>query len=397
MEYLSQVPYDWETRKKYLDLPFPISEYQSRLSRIRSLMAKNDLDSLIIFGDSRDPGDLIYLSNFNPFGRAAIIVLNDKSPIIVTDAILHGEPINSYAWMTWVEEFVPTRHSDEEFASTLSKIITQEKVRKIGIVGVDNLPFQIWERLRSDIQFSWVDFWLEFTRMKSIRSDLEVKLCREVGEITAKSMRSAVESIAVGRTETEIAGIALKTMLELGAHDRSFQTIVNSGPKAGVKHSYPTNRKIERGDLVYLDMGAMKFGYQADMSRSVVVGEANSDQREVLDTILKAYNILTEMMRPGVRTSELIARANKLEKESNLRSKYKNRIYLGLMVHHGIATSFFEFPSLGLPDTILQKNMSFAFEPMAHILDFGTAVVEDTILITEDGEEPLTPYELVHW
>src|SRR5579884_4304827 len=63
MEYLSQVPYDWETRKKYLDLPFPISEYQSRLSRIRSLMAKNDLDSLIIFGDSRDPGDLIYLSD----------------------------------------------------------------------------------------------------------------------------------------------------------------------------------------------------------------------------------------------------------------------------------------------------------------------------------------------
>jgi Xaa-Pro aminopeptidase len=397
MAYSSQVSYDWETRKKYLDLPFPISEYQSRLEKIRVLMEKIALDCVLIFGDSGDAGDLIYVSNFNPFGRAAIVVRKEKPPIIITDAILHGEPINSYAWTTWIEEFVPVRHSDEEFASALSKILAEEKVRKIGIVGVDNLPFPIWEKLRTSLQFSWVDFWLEFTKMKSVRSDLEVEICREVGAITAKSMKSAVESIATGRTESEIASVSLKTMLELGAHDRSFQTIVNSGPKAGVKHSYPTSRKIEHGDLIYLDMGAMKFGYQADMSRSVVVGGANSQQKEVLDTVLNAYSTLTRMMRPGVKTSELIAVATKLEKDSNLREKYKDRMYLGLIVHHAIATSFFEFPSLGLSDTILQRNMSFAFEPMAHILDFGTAVIEDTVLITDDGEESLTSYELVHW
>ena len=57
----------------------------------------------------------------------------------------------------------------------------------------------------------------------------------------------------------------------------------------------------------------------------------------------------------------------------------------------------FRAPSLGLPDVTLEKNMSFAFEPMAHILDFGTAVIEDTVLITEGGAESLTPYEIVHW
>ena len=72
-------------------------------------------------------------------------------------------------------------------------------------------------------------------------------------------------------------------------------------------------------------------------------------------------------------------------------------MYLGLIVHHAIATSFFELPSLGLPDVELKENMSFAFEPMAHILDFGTAVIEDTILVTKRGAESLTPYELVHW
>lgn len=397
MTYLSQVPYGWEIRKKYVDLPFPVSEYESRLERIRKSMESNDLDCLLIFGDSGDPGDLVYVSNFIPFGRAAIVIRKSAQPILITDAILHGEPINSYAWMTWIKEFVAVKHNDEEFAAVLSKALIREKPNKIGIVGIDNLPFPIWEKLRSCLRFSWVDFWFEFTRIKSIRSNLEVKLCREVGLITAESMKSAVESIEEGKRENEIASKALRTMLELGAHDRSFQTIVNSGPKAGLKHSYPTDRKIKRGDLVYLDMGAMKFGYQADMSRSVVVGGANSEQRAVLDVVLNAYNVLTKMMRPGVKTSELANTANRLEKESNLRSKYGNLMYLGLIVHHAIATSFIELPSLGLPDTVLQKNMSFAFEPMAHILDFGTAVIEDTLLITDDGEESLTPFEIVHW
>ena len=75
---------------------------------------------------------------------------------------------------------------------------------------------------------------------------------------------------------------------------------------------------MARGDMVYLDMGAVKYGYQSDMSRTVVVGGANPEQREVLDVIENAYDTLTGMMRPGVanlhassrrRTSWLTAQA----------------------------------------------------------------------------------------
>jgi Xaa-Pro aminopeptidase len=133
------------------------------------------------------------------------------------------------------------------------------------------------------------------------------------------------------------------------------------------------------------------------MSRTVVLGGANTEQRQVLDVIETAFDTLTGMMKPGVRTSSLVMRAEELADGSGLKEKYRGRIYLGLMVHHAIATSFFEIPSLGLPDTRLMKNMSFAFEPMAHILDFGTAVIEDCLLITADGVESLTPYAKVHW
>jgi Xaa-Pro aminopeptidase len=399
MPYPSQVPYSWEVRSKYLDLPFPISEYERRLERLREIMEDFRLDSVLIFGNAADYGGLVYLSNFLPFGRAAIVVSKNEEipPILVTDAILHGEPINSYAWMTWFREFIPVAKDAAAFAKTLKDIFESERAKRIGLVGLDNFPMSIWEELRKDFSADWVNFGFEFLSIKSVRSDAEIALQREVGRITAAAMRSAVESIFPGKTESEIVAAGYKTMFEEGAHDRSFQTIVNSGPRGGLKHSYPTNRKIQLGDLIYLDMGAMKFGYQCDMSRSVVVGGANAEQKQVLDVILNAYQTLMSEMHPGVKTSELISIASKLEEQSGLRKKYAGRIYLGLIVHHAIATSFFELPSLGLPDVTLEKNMSFAFEPMAHILDFGTAVIEDTVLITKGGAESLTPYEIVHW
>jgi Xaa-Pro aminopeptidase len=222
----------------------------------------------------------------------------------------------------------------------------------------------------------WEDFWLPFTLIKSIRSPREISLLKEVNKITVGGMKAAVEYISEGKTEHEIVAEANKTMFELGAHDLFFPTIVNAGPRGGLKHSYPTDRKIKHGDLIYLDMGASKCGYNCDMSRSVVVGGANKEQKAVLDVILNGYRTLTSMMKPGVNTEKIISRAKELERESGLMKKYKGRIFLGLAVHHAVGTSIAEFPTMGFPGTILRENMTFAFEPMALILDFGTAFIE---------------------
>ncbi|MGD0637844.1 MAG: Xaa-Pro peptidase family protein [Nitrososphaerales archaeon] len=395
--YSSQVPYDWETRKKYLNLPFPLSEYDSRLRRVRKAMIEKGVGALLIFGDAADPGDIAYLSNFLPFGRAAVLLPVDESPQIITDAVLHGEPINSYAWMTWVQDFNAVHRSSQEFAEAISRSILKFGAKKVGLVGRDRLPMSIWEALAPRVKRMCVDFWFEYTSIKSIRSPREVALLRDVGNITAHAMQAAIEAMSVGKSESEIAGVANYTIARQGGHGGGFPTIVNSGPKSGLKHSYPTGRKMLRGDMVYLDMGAVKFGYQSDMSRTVVLGGANPEQRKVLDVIENAFDTLTGMMKPGLRTSSLVTRAEQLADLSGLKEKYRGRIYLGLAVHHAIATSFFEIPSLGLADTRLRKGMSFAFEPMAHILDFGTAVIEDCLLVTADGIESLTPYEKVHW
>jgi Xaa-Pro aminopeptidase len=399
--FSSKVPYSYEVRKKYIDLPFPQTEYDNRISKIRAAMDKRNLDEIIVFGNSHEKGDLTYVSNFYPFGRTALIlgsVKKREEPVIITDGILHGEPINSYIWTTWIRDFRPVHRDPNEFAREISNVLREDEAAKVGIVGMENLPMTIWDALRASTKdTSYEDFWAPFTMIKSVRSPREVDLLKQVGKITAEGMRAAVESIEVDRTEHEIVANANKTMFELGAHELFFSTIVNSGPRGGLKHSYPTDRRIKRGDLIYLDMGASRYGYNSDMSRSVVVGGANKEQKEVLDVILEAYRELTSMMKPGTNSDKIVERAKEMEDKSGLNEKYRGRIFLGLAIHHAVGTSFAEFPTLGFPGTILNENMTFAFEPMAHILDFGTAVIEDMILITKEGADSITPYEKVHW
>ncbi|MFI5420371.1 MAG: M24 family metallopeptidase [Nitrososphaerales archaeon] len=377
-----------------------MSEYDSRLEKIRKAMEEKNVDSLVIFGNGYDAGDLVYVGNYIPFGRAAIILGKEGEPTMLTDAFLHGEPINSYIYTTWIRDLIPVHHDPKEFASELLNEVEKNNPKTVGVVGMDNLPMTIWNEISSvgaDKKFQWRDFWFDFSSVKSVRSSAEISLLREVGGITSKAMQEAVEATLEHKTEQEIAGIASKAMFDYGAHDRAFQTIVNGGPRGGLKHTFPSKRKIQDGDLVDLDLGAMKYGYQSDMSRSVVVGKANEDQKLVLNTVLKAYRTLSAMLRPGVRTSEILKRSIELEEESGLREKFHERIYLGFFVHHAIASSFHGFPSSGFPDTVLKAGMSFAFEPMAHILDFGTAVIEDDVLMTNDGVESLTPYALINW
>jgi hypothetical protein len=104
-------------------------------------MGKKNVDDVIVFGNTQDRGDLAYVSNYYPFGRAALIIRNgEKGPVIITDAILHGEPINSYIWTIWIKDFRPVHRDSSEFALTISKLLREDQAEKIGIVGMDSLP-----------------------------------------------------------------------------------------------------------------------------------------------------------------------------------------------------------------------------------------------------------------
>jgi len=379
----ARVPFDFATRKEYMDLPFPESEYELRLSKTRQLMEQNELGALVAFGDQNDFGHLTYLANFElMIGRGAVIVTPD-SVSLITDSAFHGEPMHSLVWKTWIEDVTATKPSMAAFFSVLRTRLSEVK-GKIGAIGLYGFSIK-------ELGLPVVDVERAFLLMKSRKTDRELEVMKEASRITSCGMKAAVGMTRSGVKETEIAAVACKAMFEEGATRLAFPPIITAGPRAGTKHDYPSRRKIEDGDMVYIDIGAMWQGYNSDMSRTILIGNGSKEKRDALDSVFQIYSELMTKIKPGASAGEVARYGESLAKSRGWLQDYWS-------MGHGLGTSFLEVPAF-TPESqdVFNTGMVFAYEPMIVRLGLGTAVVEDTVAVTEEGCVTLTECERKLW
>ncbi len=389
-------PFDLSSRKKWLNkstLPFSIEEYETRVQSVQRRARADNFDGLIIHGDKNENGFIRWLSNFAPlYGSTYIVIPSDGEIAIVSDSVLHGEPMHSHWWTTWVPDVRPTKHNLESLIEGLTNVLGEKHLleanAKLGWVGDYGFPL---DTLQSKLSKRLQNYNEEFLELKAIKSPKEVAILRKAHKITSDAMREGCEAIKAGVTENKIAGIMNGMMMSGGAHDLAFFTMVVSGPRSSLKHAYPTERKMKKGDMVYIDMGASYHGYVADMSRTLTVGAPNAKQKAILDEAFDIHKVTVKMMKPGASCAEIADRAYALAKEANV----EKDTYVG---GHGLGTTLFDLPVI-LPKvtTKLAKNMIFAYEPMIIPMNLGTAVVEDDYLVTESGVERLTKFDQKLW
>jgi Xaa-Pro aminopeptidase/Xaa-Pro dipeptidase len=378
-----RVPFDATTRKEYLDLPFPISEYQQRVDNTRRLMRDHNLEGLIAFGDQNDMGYLAYLANFEPMIGRGAVVITPEAVSLITDSAFHGEPMHSLVWKSWIERVRATGPSFQALVKELQNALSTTK-GNIGIVGSYSFPAR-------ELGLNVVDVERPFLQMKSRKTPNELRVMKEASRITSCGMRAAVDATRKGVRETEIAAAACGTMFEEGASRLAFSPIVVSGLRAGTKHDFPSRKKIEDGDMVYIDIGAISNGYYCDMSRTVLIGKGDPRKRDALDSILEIHNELTKRIRPGVSAGEV---AREGERMAESRGWIDDFWAMG----HGLGTGFLELPMFTpTSEDVFDPGMVFAYEPMIVRLGLGTAVVEDTVAVTDSGCITLTECEQKLW
>jgi Xaa-Pro dipeptidase len=180
----------------------------------------------------------------------------------------------------------------------------------------------------------------------------------------------------------------------MAAHtDYIGHCMIVGGPRAGLKHLYPSPRKLEDGDMVFMDMGVHYKGYNTDTARTLCAGTMGKKQREVLDCGLDMFEAAVEAAKPGVRVIELQDIAQGIADRSGY-----GEYYWPTGFGHGIGTNIAEFPSLHWKsEIVLEPGHIFALEPMIVIHGFGCGVMEDQILIEEDGARSLTPAKKKVW
>lgn len=226
---------------------------------------------------------------------------------------------------------------------------------------------------------------------RSIKSPAELALMSQAKAMTLEVHRRAARILAPGITTGEVRRFIDQAHRALGADDGSSFCAVQFGEASAYPHGLPGEQKLQDGDLVLIDTGCRVQGYNSDITRTYVFGQATQDQLRVWQVEKKAQAAAFAAVKPGVPCQEIDAVARRVLAEEGFSADY-DLPGLPHRTGHGIGLSIHEAPYLVRGDkTPLQPGMCFSNEPMIVIPgEFGVRL-EDHFHVTEDGAAWFTP------
>jgi Xaa-Pro aminopeptidase len=383
-----------ESRRPYLVQAFSDAEYARRVTALQTEMAREGLEALCVFGSASSPSAVAYLTNYAPaFGNAFCVVQADGTMTVVTDAVLHGEPMHSMIWTCRVADvrvaLGPVYGGAPDEVAALAADAAGS-ARRVGLVGA-SLPYGLHAALASRLP-ALVAADHILARLRLEKSDEEIAAMRRAGRISDEAMGAAFAALEAGVDEAVVAAAAVQRMHALASRE-AFATCVVGGEQAGLKHGIPRQRPLRSGEPVFIDLGAAYGGYAADTSRCTAVGGARGRVRDLLLAGADLYHAGLRAMRPGATIDDV---SHALL--GAVRGTRFEPYYCAGGFGHGIGMSVIESPGLFAGNmTELRPRMTIAYEPMVVVEGLGTGVVEDTLLITETGYERLTSSPVVTW
>lgn len=221
--------------------------------------------------------------------------------------------------------------------------------------------------------------------MRIIKTADEIKNIIDAQAIAERSFDTLIHKIRVGQTEKQIAAMLNFLMLENGADDISFTTIVASGVNSASPHAVPTDKKIVENEFILFDFGAVINGYHSDMTRTIVMGEANDLMKEVYTAVSSANIDAIKAARAGI-TAKLL---DNVARSTLGAWGYGDNFGHGL--GHGVGLEIHEAPSVSPKGAItLKEGMVITIEPGVYLTGKFGVRIEDMIVITHEGCHNLT-------
>jgi Xaa-Pro dipeptidase len=387
-------------RTDYEERPEFDSLRSKRVARAREAMRKHGLDALLVWKDE----NIRYLTSLRAqiiSGKSALLngclLLEDHEPILL---ISGGDYQRAERAMTWIEEFYPIPILEARglirgaVEDTLVPLFARHGLEGARI-GIDECSYILVEELAktmADLRLADGDTAIQQARL--IKSDEEIALMEEAAAIAESVTQAALDAIAPGVRETEVAGEAMRTLYRLGGEMAHVSTpFVASGEHMSPPNRLCSDKIIREGDLVFIDIGAMWSGYFGDMGRTSISGTPSRRQKEVYTTVYECLEAGTVSLKAGNTnddvTQAIVAAAANRGLEDH---------FISLFIGHGVGIGSNEPPYIGESlrgaDTMtLQEGMTFAIEPLIWVPGVrggGGVRLEDTIVVESGGGRALT-------
>ena len=348
-----------------------------RLDRLVARLPERELDALLISA----PENRRYMSGFT--GSAGYLFITPERTVLVTDSRYTEQATNQApdfqviqvrgGWDWLLEQLKETGVKRVGFESRDMTVATYNSL--VGAVKDDSALSHVSMVATTEIP----------EEGRVFKDQRELTLLQKAIDASDAAMEAVCPTVTAGMTEREVAWRMEMAMRDFGADGISFDTIVASGPNGAMAHHRPSDREIQEGEPIVIDMGAIVEGYCSDITRTVVVGEPDETFNKIYDIVLGAQLTAINMVKPGMTGED----CDRLSRAVIAEAGYGDNF--GHSLGHGVGLAVHENPRVSprSPDK-LEPSMVFTVEPGIYLSGWGGIRIEDIVVLRDDGAKVLS-------
>ncbi len=347
--------------------------YTQRMAQLQKLIRKQGLGSLLV----TRPVNWFYLTGFT--GESGILIVEPKRLTLITDGRFTVQAKQE-------APSLPVVLQKDGLYRTCGELLKRRNPRKAGFDS-DQMTVAQLGALRkasgSAVELQATPGLVE--SLRAVKDDRELAQMRKAAIVASEVVEAAVRLLKPGIREFEVAVEIEYQIRKRGASGPAFETIVAFGQRAALPHARPTAKRLKRGQLVVLDLGAILGKYCSDITRTVFVGKAPATVKAWYRGVLEAQAAAIDKVAADRTCGEVDAAAR------GVLATHRLDQYFVHSTGHGLGLEVHEDPRVAKGQkTLLASGNVVTIEPGVYVPGVGGIRIEDEVVVGKSGSEVLT-------
>ena len=370
-------------------LPFPEGVYADRLGTVQADLRRRGLGGALLF----NPENMYWLTGYQTIGYftfQAMFVPLGGQPVIVA-RVVNRDLALAHATIAAFEPVVDTADSIEVLIGFLERVLPGGA--RLGVeTGSWYLTVRDYARLERGLSCPLVDWNGAMEPHRLVKNAGELERIRRACRAAEAGLDAAIEAVAPGRTENDVAAAMLGAGTAAGSEYLGHPPLVVAGEATSLCFAMWRRREIRRGDVVLLEAAGCIDRYHGILSRPVVVGEPSERHRAAADALKAALEAAVDAIGPGLTAGEVDRACRARVEDRGFGACFRHRTAYGIGIGFPPNWSEGHIHAIRPGDPlVLQPGMVFHVIPTLFFEDFGMCF-SDSVRVTGTGSEVLTDY-----
>ncbi len=379
----------------------PDSEFAQRAADLQRLMVEQDIDALLAYGGEAEPQFARYLCDYWPsFESCGVLLFKQGAPVL-----LIGPESYTYASdrsrVRDIRRLAAFRESSNpeypgEKLTTMDEVLSElsggSPIRRFAVAGFGLIPHmtmtEITQALKKLGEVEILRGDEVMMQLRMVKSENEIACMREAGRITRAAFNETLERIKPGMTELQVRGLACAAIYEHGAENEAYPMWVLAGSGGNQAISRARHKRIEKGDMVMLQIGARYEGYASSIGRPVFFGQPDPLLLNAVKAGYEAHGVLCAELYAGNNAGKVA----KAYYDTMTRNGHRDWLLYGPCHATGLMEG--EPPWIeSHSNYLLKENMCYCIDIfMGHHASARGFRVEDSVRVGKDRADNMTDY-----